>query len=159
MMMASAGIHILGFKPTGQLKPYHNLREPTFIYPTDRSLQGSTTAFIALHDAMLQVSCKTALLLGHVMQLDMVWRRCLVLGSLAGVCSVCDCRRTASPWPVLSRAATRRWWRCCRRWRRSLRRYAIRKPGMQLNDVLRSCRSAEPMADTVHLPSHAASMC
>ncbi len=59
-LMASAGIHILGFKPVNQLKPYHNLREPTFIYPTDRSLQGSTTAFIALHDAMLQVDAKHA---------------------------------------------------------------------------------------------------
>ena len=57
--MAFTGIHILGFKPTSQLRPYHNLREPTFIYPTDRSLQGSTTAFIALHDAMLQVGCKS----------------------------------------------------------------------------------------------------
>ena len=54
-----AGIHLLGFKPLDLLKPHHNLREPTFIYPTDRSLQGSTTAFIALHDAMLQVSGST----------------------------------------------------------------------------------------------------
>ena len=56
-----AGIHVLGFKPIDRLKPHHNLREPTFIYPTDRSLQGSTTAFIALHDAMLQVSCSARL--------------------------------------------------------------------------------------------------
>ena len=43
----------MGFKPLEFLRDYHNLKEPTFVYPTDKELKGSTTAFIALHQAML----------------------------------------------------------------------------------------------------------
>ena len=48
------GIRVLGFKPLECLRDYHNLRAPTFVYPTDKQAQGSTTAFIALHGAMLE---------------------------------------------------------------------------------------------------------
>lgn len=49
------GLTLLGFKPRSCLRPYHNLRPPTFIYPHDKTVQGSATAFIALWSAMLEV--------------------------------------------------------------------------------------------------------
>ena len=48
-----AGLALLGFKPRACLKPWHTWRQSSFVYPDERSLPGSTTAFIALHDAML----------------------------------------------------------------------------------------------------------
>lgn len=48
-----AGLALLGFKPRTCLKPWHTWRQSNFVYPDERSLPGSTTAFIALHDAML----------------------------------------------------------------------------------------------------------
>ena len=48
-----AGLALLGFKPRACLKPWHTWRQSNFVYPDERSLPGSTTAFIALHDAML----------------------------------------------------------------------------------------------------------
>ena len=44
---------MLGFKPTSMLKHYHQLRSPTFLYPDERSMPGSTKAFIAFHAAVL----------------------------------------------------------------------------------------------------------
>lgn len=38
----------------------HNLKEPTFVYPTDKELKGSTAAFIALHAAMLREPARYA---------------------------------------------------------------------------------------------------
>ena len=35
------------------LKHYHQLRSPTFLYPDERSMPGSTKAFIAFHAAVL----------------------------------------------------------------------------------------------------------
>ena len=48
-----AGIHILGFKPLGRLKPYHNIRHAMFLRPDERRVRGSRAAFVALVDAML----------------------------------------------------------------------------------------------------------
>jgi Ku70/Ku80 beta-barrel domain len=44
-----AGVHVLGFKPLASLSDYHQIREPTFIYPDEKRMPGSTSAFIALH--------------------------------------------------------------------------------------------------------------
>lgn len=51
--MLPQGIHLIGFKPLSALQQWHNLREPTFMYPDEKSLPGSTVAFIALHGTML----------------------------------------------------------------------------------------------------------
>ncbi|XP_020574084.1 ATP-dependent DNA helicase 2 subunit KU70 isoform X2 [Phalaenopsis equestris] len=48
-------LHLLGFKPLGCLKGYHNMRPSTFIYPTDEEIVGSTLAFVALHRSMLRL--------------------------------------------------------------------------------------------------------
>ena len=47
-----AGLRLLGFKPLGQLLDYHQLRSSTFMYPDEATRPGSTTAFIALHEAL-----------------------------------------------------------------------------------------------------------
>lgn len=47
------GVRIIGFKPTSYLKPYHNLKHASFIYPSDSMIVGSITAFAALLDRML----------------------------------------------------------------------------------------------------------
>ncbi|GJP42910.1 hypothetical protein CLOM_g2438 [Closterium sp. NIES-68] len=44
---------LLGFKPLECLRDYHNLQPPTFLFPDEETLSGSTAAFIALHNAML----------------------------------------------------------------------------------------------------------
>ena len=49
-----AGLYLLGFKPRSCLRPWHTWRQSTFVYPDERAMPGSTTAFIALHEAMLQ---------------------------------------------------------------------------------------------------------
>ena len=49
-----SGIRILGFKPSSYILPMHQLRNPTFIYPDDEHLRGSTTALTALHRSMIQ---------------------------------------------------------------------------------------------------------
>ena len=51
--MAPAGLRLLGFKPCSMLKHYHQLRSPTFVYPDERSMPGSTQTFIAFHATML----------------------------------------------------------------------------------------------------------
>ncbi len=50
---AYAGLSLLGFKPASCLKPWHTWRQSNFVYPDERTMPGSTTAFIALHEAML----------------------------------------------------------------------------------------------------------
>lgn len=50
-----AGLHVLGFKPLTSLKDYHQLREPTFVYPDEKRMPGSTSAFIALHGEVLRL--------------------------------------------------------------------------------------------------------
>ncbi|KAJ7566554.1 hypothetical protein O6H91_02G108300 [Diphasiastrum complanatum] len=47
-------LQLLGFKPISCLKDYHNLRPPTFLYPNDETISGSTCAFVALHRALLR---------------------------------------------------------------------------------------------------------
>ncbi|KAI8463879.1 MAG: SPOC like C-terminal domain-containing protein [Monoraphidium minutum] len=46
------GLLILGFKPSSTLAPHHVLAPPRFLYPDERRLRGSTTAFIALWRAL-----------------------------------------------------------------------------------------------------------
>jgi ATP-dependent DNA helicase 2 subunit 1 len=46
------GMTLLGFKPLSCLKQHHQVRNCSFLYPDERSLPGSATAFIALHTAM-----------------------------------------------------------------------------------------------------------
>lgn len=48
-----AGLYLLGFKPRNCLRPWHTWRQSTFVYPDEQGLPGSTTAFIAVHQAML----------------------------------------------------------------------------------------------------------
>lgn len=50
----AAGLRLLGFKSRSMLKHYHQLRSPTFVYPDERSMSGSTQTFIAFHAAMLK---------------------------------------------------------------------------------------------------------
>ncbi|GAB4821601.1 hypothetical protein N2152v2_008647 [Parachlorella kessleri] len=50
----SKGLSLLGFKPLTALKEYHQLRNPSFIYPDEKSTTGSTVAFAALHKALLE---------------------------------------------------------------------------------------------------------
>lgn len=47
------GLSLLGFKPASCLKPWHTWRQSNFVYPDERTMPGSVTAFIALHEAML----------------------------------------------------------------------------------------------------------
>ncbi|CAI7827312.1 unnamed protein product [Closterium sp. NIES-53] len=47
---------LLGFKPVHCLKDYHNLQPPTFLFPDEETLAGSTAAFIAMHNAMLDAN-------------------------------------------------------------------------------------------------------
>ncbi len=49
-----AGLRLLGFKSRSMLKHYHQLRSPTFLYPDERSMSGSTQTFIAFHATMLK---------------------------------------------------------------------------------------------------------
>lgn len=48
-----AGLQLLGFKPLSSLKDWHQLRTASFLYPAEKARPGSTTAFIALHEALL----------------------------------------------------------------------------------------------------------
>lgn len=41
---------MLGFRPVNSLADHHQLREPTFAYPSEALLQGSTAAFIAVFE-------------------------------------------------------------------------------------------------------------
>lgn len=41
---------MLGFRPVSSLADHHQLREPTFAYPSETLLQGSTAAFIAVFE-------------------------------------------------------------------------------------------------------------
>lgn len=52
--MLHVGLYLLGFKARACLQPWHTWRQSTFVYPDERAMPGSTTAFIALHEAMLQ---------------------------------------------------------------------------------------------------------
>ena len=48
------GLVLLGFKPVSCLKDYHTISPSRFVYPDERSLRGSTAAFVALHAACLE---------------------------------------------------------------------------------------------------------
>ena len=50
---APCQVRLLGFKPAACIKPHHQLRNPTFIYPDDEMHQGSLLALSALHARML----------------------------------------------------------------------------------------------------------
>jgi ATP-dependent DNA helicase 2 subunit 1 len=54
ILPALAGLYLLGFKARSCLRPWHTWRQSTFVYPDERAMPGSTTAFIALHQAMLE---------------------------------------------------------------------------------------------------------
>eukprot|EP01025_Chloroclados_australasicus_P005593 TRINITY_DN11721_c0_g1_i2.p1 TRINITY_DN11721_c0_g1~~TRINITY_DN11721_c0_g1_i2.p1 ORF type:complete len:646 (+),score=98.52 TRINITY_DN11721_c0_g1_i2:146-2083(+) len=47
------GLLLLGFKSMEEFKPYWQLRPATFLYPDEKRIGGSFTAFIALYTAML----------------------------------------------------------------------------------------------------------
>ena len=46
-------VRILGFKPSHYVLPMHQSKNPTFLYPDDERLQGSTGALVTLHRRML----------------------------------------------------------------------------------------------------------
>ena len=48
-----AGITLMGFKRLSSLKPYHNIRNSSFLYPTESVVKGSSTVFASLLDRML----------------------------------------------------------------------------------------------------------
>ncbi|KAL2653061.1 hypothetical protein R1flu_021189 [Riccia fluitans] len=48
-------LQLVGFKPLECLRDYYNLRPPTFLYPDDEAISGSTCAFIALHRSMINL--------------------------------------------------------------------------------------------------------
>ncbi|KAL3684814.1 hypothetical protein R1sor_002836 [Riccia sorocarpa] len=48
-------LQLLGFKPLECLRDYYNLRPPTFLYPDDEAISGSTCAFIAIHRSMINL--------------------------------------------------------------------------------------------------------
>ena len=52
-----AGLRLLGFKPLSCLKGHHQWRQAAFLYPDEATLHGSTRAFTAIHQAMLDSSC------------------------------------------------------------------------------------------------------
>lgn len=49
------GITVLGFKPRSALKDYHNLKYPSFIYPDEAAVAGSTVLFTSLLDRMIKL--------------------------------------------------------------------------------------------------------
>eukprot|EP00741_Cyanophora_paradoxa_P000203 tig00000402_g197.t1 len=49
------GIKLIGFKPRSSLKIHHNIRPSSFIYPNNETVEGSITAFAALHAKMLEL--------------------------------------------------------------------------------------------------------
>lgn len=53
--VSTGHLRLMGFKPLGCLKDYHNLRPSTFVFPSDEEVVGSTCAFIALHRSMLRL--------------------------------------------------------------------------------------------------------
>jgi ATP-dependent DNA helicase 2 subunit 1 len=48
--MKKPGISLIGFKPKGLIKPYHNLRPSYFLYPDEEHVTGSSQFFDALID-------------------------------------------------------------------------------------------------------------
>ena len=48
----------------GELLDYHQLRSSTFMYPDEATRPGSTTAFIALHEALRRTD-RSAMGFGH----------------------------------------------------------------------------------------------
>ena len=46
------GLHLLGFKPLSCLRDWHQYTHSHFMYPYEKQLKGSATAFSALHLAM-----------------------------------------------------------------------------------------------------------
>lgn len=52
--LVEPGFHLLGFKPKQYLKPYYHLKEPTFIYPDEGTVTGSTSLFSALLESCLE---------------------------------------------------------------------------------------------------------
>ena len=50
--LRNRGLQLLGFKPLSCLQAFHQVSNAHFLYPDEKSLQGSTAAFTALHTAM-----------------------------------------------------------------------------------------------------------
>lgn len=52
-----AGLRLLGFKPLAALRDFHQVRNPSFLYPDEALQSGATTAFVALHECLLEGEC------------------------------------------------------------------------------------------------------
>ena len=52
--MVEPGFHLLGFKPIKYLRSYYHIKEPTFIYPDEGSVTGSTSLFTTLLESCLE---------------------------------------------------------------------------------------------------------
>jgi hypothetical protein len=48
-----AGLAILGFKSAGRIGLHHTAGTARFVYPDERTMRGSTAAFVALHMALV----------------------------------------------------------------------------------------------------------
>ncbi|KAK9806596.1 hypothetical protein WJX73_006230 [Symbiochloris irregularis] len=51
------GLQVLGFAPRTALQDYHQIRNSSFLYPSERQQNGATTAFVALHQVLLDEDC------------------------------------------------------------------------------------------------------
>lgn len=51
------GIKVIGFKPREELQDYQQIRESTFLFPSNKEVANSTYAFAALHEAMQRKNC------------------------------------------------------------------------------------------------------
>lgn len=49
-------IRLMGFKPREYLKPHHNIKHSSFIYPDEQAIKGSTLIFTALWDRMINMN-------------------------------------------------------------------------------------------------------
>lgn len=47
------GMHLVGFKPSSDLKAYHNYRSSYFVYPDEHRVKGSSQSFHALISQMI----------------------------------------------------------------------------------------------------------
>lgn len=53
--MDTASMRLVGFKPRSALKDYHNLKHASFIYPDEVAVRGSSVAYAALLQKMLEM--------------------------------------------------------------------------------------------------------
>mmetsp|Transcript_40681 Transcript_40681/g.77682 ORF Transcript_40681/g.77682 Transcript_40681/m.77682 type:complete len:614 (+) Transcript_40681:129-1970(+) len=55
LIMPEVGLKVIGFVPTSELLDFYQVKRSSFIYPDEEIGQGSTRAFIALHQAMIRL--------------------------------------------------------------------------------------------------------